>query len=278
MSTGEQQAPELTTQAAEATAVVSLDDIIRATKNTPREQTEGFIRTLVDQSLANTVSFDKNVTKTIKSTIEGLDRQISRQLAEIMHHPELQKLEGTWRGLNYLVMNTETSASLKLKVLNIPKKELYDDLDKAVEFDQSQIFKKIYETEFGSPGGEPYGALIGDYEFTNHPEDIDLLGKMSNVAAAAFCPFVSAASPGLFGFNNWEELTKPRDLEKIFLATDYIKWRSYRDSEDSRFVTLAMPRVLPRLPYGAETKPVEQFDYEEVDSSKPVAHDQFTWM
>jgi type VI secretion system protein ImpC len=278
MSTGEQQAPEVTTQAAEAAAVVTLDDIIRATKNTPREQTEGYIRTLVDQALVNTVSFDKNVTKTIKKTIEGIDQQISRQLAEIMHHPELQKLEGTWRGLNYLVMNSETSASLKLKVLNIPKKELYDDLDKAVEFDQSQIFKKIYETEFGSPGGEPYGALIGDYEFTNHPEDIDLLGKMSNVAAAAFCPFVSAASPGLFGFNNWEELTKPRDLEKIFLATDYIKWRSYRDSEDSRFVTLTMPRVLSRLPYGAMTKPVEQFDYEEVDGSKPVPHDQFTWM
>jgi type VI secretion system protein ImpC len=278
MSTGEQQAPEVTTQAAEAAAVVTLDDIIRATKNTPREQTEGYIRTLVDQALVNTVSFDKNVTKTIKKTIEGIDQQISRQLAEIMHHPELQKLEGTWRGLNYLVMNSETSASLKLKVLNIPKKELYDDLDKAVEFDQSQIFKKIYETEFGSPGGEPYGALIGDYEFRNHPEDIDLLGKMSNVAAGAFCPFVSAASPALFGFENWEELTKPRDLEKIFLATDYIKWRSYRDSEDSRFVTLTMPRVLARLPYGAETKPVEQFDYEEVDSSKPVAHDQFTWM
>jgi type VI secretion system protein ImpC len=195
-----------------------------------------------------------------------------------MHHPEFQKLEGTWRGLNHLVMNSETSASLKLKVLNIPKKELYDDLDKAVEFDQSQIFKKIYETEFGSPGGEPYGAMIGDYEFSNHPEDIDLLSKMSNVAAAAFCPFVSSASPELFGFDNWEELTKPRDLEKIFTTTDYIKWRSYRDSEDSRFVTLTMPRVLARLPYGAMTKPVEQFSYEEVDGSKPVPHDQFTWM
>ena len=133
-----------------------------------------------------------------------------------MHHPDFQKLEGTWRGLNYLVMNSETSAKLKIKVLNVSKRELFKDVDKAVEFDQSQIFKKLYENEFGTPGGEPYGALIGDYEFTNHPEDIDLLGKMSNVAAAAFCPFIAAAAPKLFGFESWHELSKPRDLEKIF--------------------------------------------------------------
>src|SRR5690349_15273841 len=237
MSTGEQA--QASPAVAEAVAQeVTLDDIIKATKQTERSRTEDLMKTLVDQALAGIVSFDKNITKTINATIKALDEKLSTQLNAVMHHPDFQKLEGTWRGLNYLVMNSETSASLKLKVLNIPKKELYDDLDKAVEFDQSQIFKKIYETEFGSPGGEPYGAMIGDYEFTNHPEDIDLLSKMSNVAAGAFCPFVSAASPELFGFESWEEMTKPRDLEKIFLATDYIKWRSYRDSEDSRFVTL----------------------------------------
>jgi type VI secretion system protein ImpC len=180
-------------------------------------------------------------------------------------------------------MNSETSAMLKLKVFNISKRDLFKDVDKAVEFDQSQIFKKLYENEFGSPGGEPYGALIGDYEFSNHPEDIELLSKMSNVAAAAFCPFITAADPGAFGFDSWTELTKPRDLEKIFETVEYAKWRSFRDSEDARFVNLVMPRVLARLPYGSQTKPIEEFGYEEVPldergRAKPVPHEHYTWM
>ena len=236
------------------------------------------MKTLVDQALAGIVSFDKNVTKTINATIKAIDEKLSTQLNAVMHHPDFQKLEGTWRGLNYLVMNSETSAMLKIKVLNVSKRDLFNDVDKAVEFDQSQIFKKLYENEFGTPGGEPYGALIGDYEFINHPEDIDLLGKMSNVAAAAFCPFVAAADPKLFGFDSWQELTKPRDLEKIFTSIEYTKWKSFRDSEDSRFVSLVMPRVLARMPYGAETKPIEEFNFEEVDATKPVPHDDFTWM
>jgi type VI secretion system protein ImpC len=229
--------------------------------------------------MVGTVTYDKNITKTINAAIKAIDGKLSEQLAAVMHHPDFQKLEGSWRGLNYLVMNSETSTQLKLKVLNVTKRELFNDVDKAVEFDQSQIFKKLYENEFGSPGGEPYGALIGDYEFINHPEDIDLLSKMSNVAAAAFCPFISAASPKLFGFeNSWEELSKPRDLAKIFDTIEYTKWKSFRDSEDSRFTTLVMPRTLSRLPYGAETKPIEEFGFEEVDASKPVPHDSFTWM
>src|SRR5208337_3324925 len=255
-----------------------LDQVISATKQTERPRAEELMKTLVDQALAGVVSFDKNVTKTINATIKAIDEKLSTQLAAIMHHPNFQKLEGTWRGLNYLVMNSETSAMLKLKVLNVSKRELFNDVDKAVEFDQSQIFKKLYENEFGTPGGEPYGALIGDYEFINHPEDIDLLGKMSNGAAAAFCPFVAAADPRLMGFDGWQELTKPRDLEKIFMAIEYTKWKSFRDSEDSRFVSLVMPRVLARMPYGADTKPIEEFSYEEVDASKPVPHDDFTWM
>jgi type VI secretion system protein ImpC len=208
---------------------------------------------------------------------------VSKQLAAIMHVPEFQKLEGTWRGMKHLVMNSETSAQLKLKVFNCSKRELFKDLDRAVEFDQSQIFKKIYESEFGTAGGEPYGALIGDFEFTNHPEDIDLLNKVSNVAAAGFCPFISAADPALFGFDSWTELSKPRDLEKIFDTVEYTKWSSFRDSEDSRFVTLTMPRTLARLPYGANTKPVEEFAYEEVALGKKgesiaVGHDQYCWM
>jgi len=249
MSTGEQaQAAAPAAAAAEAQEVSLLDQVLSATKQTERSRAEELMKTLVDQALAGVVSFDKNVTKTINATIKAIDEKLSTQLAAIMHHPDLQKLEGTWRGLNYLVMNSETSAMLKIKVLNVPKRELFNDVDKAVEFDQSQIFKKLYENEFGTPGGEPYGALVGDYEFINHPEDIDLLGKMSNVAAAAFCPFISAAAPKLMGFDNWQELTKPRDLEKIFTSIEYTKWKSFRDSEDSRFVSLVMPGCWPGCP------------------------------
>jgi len=273
--------------AAEATTTDAapslLDEILTATKSTERSRAEDLLRTLTDEAMKGTVTWNKNVTQTIQAGMKAIDKALSKQLAAIMHHPEFQKLEGAWRGLNYLVMNSETSAQLKIKVLNISKKELFKDVDKAVEFDQSQIFKKLYEYEYGMPGGEPYGALVGDYEFSNHPEDIGLLGKVSNVAAAAFCPFISAASPKLFGFDKWDELSKPRDLEKIFESIEYTQWKSYRESEDSRFVTLVMPRVLSRLPYGSSTKPIEEFEYEEIEldvtgKAKPVAHEHYSWM
>jgi type VI secretion system protein ImpC len=229
------------------------------------------------------VAFDKSITKTINRAIASIDTAMSQQLAAIMHNADFQKLEGSWRGMHHLVMNSETGAQLKIRVMNISKRELFKDLDKAVEFDQSQIFKKIYEAEFGSPGGEPYGALIGDYEFSNHPEDVDLLGKMSQISAAGFCPFVSAASPKLLGMDSFSELSKPRDLEKIFLDETYTKWRSFRDSDDARYVVLTMPRSLARLPYGKNTKVVEEFDFEEVEldekgDAKPVPHDNYSWM
>jgi type VI secretion system protein ImpC len=282
MSVGKQE--QAASQAEATTQQGSLlDAAISATKQTERSRAEELIRTLTEEALKGTVSFNKDVTRTLRASIDAIDAAVSKQLAAVMHRPEFQKLEGTWRGLSYLVMNTETSAQLKLKVFNISKRELFKDLDKAVEFDQSQTFKKIYESEFGMPGGEPYGALIGDYEFTNHPEDIDLLGKMSNVAAAGFCPFLSAADPALFGFEGWTDMVKPRDLEKIFDTVEYTKWKSYRDSEDSRFITLTLPRSLARLPYGASTKPVEEFSYEEValgpkGKSIAVPHDQYCWM
>lgn len=282
MSTGEQkQAKGATTETVEAGSL--LEQAIGYTKQTERSRAEELIKTLASEALKGTVTFNKNVSKSINEGIAAIDAVISKQLAAIMHKPEFQKLEGTWRGLNYLVMNSETSAQLKIKVLNVSKKALFKDVDQAVEFDQSQIFKKLYENEFGTPGGEPYAALVGDYEFTNHPEDIDLLSKMSNVAAAAFCPFIAAASPELMGMEKWTELSKPRDLEKIFDSVEYTKWTSYRDSEDSRFVSLVMPRVLSRLPYGSTTKPVEEFNFEEVEldkkgKAKPVPHENYTWM
>jgi type VI secretion system protein ImpC len=282
MSVGKQE--QTAAEAATATQQASLlDAAIAATKQTERSRAEELIKTLTEEALKGTVTFNKDVTRTLRASIDAIDAAVSKQLAAVMHRPEFQKLEGTWRGLSYLVMNSETSAMLKLKVLNVSKRELFKDLDKAIEFDQSQTFKKIYESEFGMPGGEPYGAMIGDYEFINHPEDIDLLEKMSKVAAAGFCPFLSASDPSLFGFEAWTDMVKPRDLEKIFDTVEYTKWKSYRDSEDSRFVTLTLPRSLARLPYGASTKPVEEFSFEEValgpdGKSIGVPHDQYCWM
>lgn len=270
--------------AATTEAASLLDQAISATKQTEPERTQALLKTLTEESLKGTVTFSKNLTITLTQAVNAIDRKMSEQLAAIMHHDRFRSLEGSWRGLNYLVMNSETGTGLKIKVMNSTKRELYRDLSKAVEFDQSTLFKKIYENEFGTPGGEPYGSLIGDYEFTNHPEDIELLGKVSNVAAAAFAPFISASSPKLFGFESFQELSKPRDLAKIFDSIDYAKWRGYRDSEDSRFVTLVMPRVLARLPYGEMTKPIEEFQYEEAppdpDTGQPqsLGHDEYCWM
>ncbi|WP_439579645.1 type VI secretion system contractile sheath large subunit [Elioraea sp.] len=256
---------------------------IAATKQTEKDRAEELIKTLTEEALKGTVTFSKNLTVTFNRAIEAIDRKMSAQLAEIMHQPGFTKLEGTWRGLNYLVMNSETGTSLKIRVLNATKRELNRDLTKATEFDQSQLFKKIYENEFGTPGGEPYGALIGDYEWSNHPDDIETLRLVSNVAAASFAPFLSAAGAGLFGFSDWTELSKPRDLAKIFDTAEYMKWRSFRDTEDSRFVSLVMPRVLARLPYGANTKPIEEFGYEEAPyneagAAQAMGHHDYCWM
>lgn len=280
MSAEEQQA------GAEAAAgeVSLLDQITTAMPASVQEDdATDMLRNVVDVAMQGVLTWDKSVTKTIRNTIDQLDKKLSKQLAEIMHHEQFQKLEGSWRGLHHLVMNTETSKTLKLRMLNITKRELFKDLDKAVEFDQSMLFKKIYEEEFGMAGGEPYGALIGDYEFTNHPDDIDLLEKVSNVAAAAHAPFISAADPKLFGFEGWEDLSKPRDLEKIFMSKKYTKWNSFRDTEDSRYVSLVMPRVLARLPYGASTKPIDEFSYEEValddaGEALPTSNKDYCWM
>jgi type VI secretion system protein ImpC len=276
---GKQAAPAAA--AAEGSLLDQITNMMPRAVEKPRR--DELIRSLVEESLKGTVHFDKNVTKTITRAIAAIDDTLSKQLAAIMHNADFQKLEGSWRGLHHLVMNSETGAQLKLRVFNVSKRELFKDLDKAVEFDQSQAFKKIYEAEFGSPGGEPYGALIGDYEFSNHPEDVDLLAKMSQVSAAGFCPFISAASPKLIGMESFTELSKPRDLEKIFLDETYVKWRSFRDSDDSRFVVLTMPRSLSRLPYGKNTKVVEEFDFEEVEldakgDAKPVPHENYAWM
>ncbi len=218
---------------------------------------------------------DKDTEIVINSRIAYLDELISAQLNEVMHQPEFQKLEASWRGLNYLVQQSETGETLKIRVINVSKADLLKDMEKASEFDQSALFKKVYESEFGMFGGEAYGALIGDYEFSNHPQDMSLLEKISQVAAAAHAPFVSAAGPKLFNWESFTELSGPRDLTKIFQSVEYAKWKSFRNSEDSRYVALTLPHILMRLPYGRDNVPVETFNFEEEVTGK--AHDKYLW-
>jgi type VI secretion system protein ImpC len=260
-----------------------LDQVVAATRQTEPDRAQELVKTLVSEALAGTVTFDRNLGRTIDRAIAAIDAELSAQLNAIMHHPRFLQLEGSWRGLNHLVMSSETGTSLKIRVLNASKRELNRDLTRAVEFDQSQLFKKIYENEFGTPGGEPYGALIGDYEWTAHPDDVETLRLISNVAAGAFAPFISAAGAKMFDFEDWTELSRPRDLAKIFETQEYTKWRSFRDSEDSRFVSLVLPRVIARLPYGAATKPIDEFAYEEAPSdetgaARPMRHSEYCWM
>jgi type VI secretion system protein ImpC len=243
----------------------------------PEERTSGklWLKDLVQEVMNGQMTVSNDTELMINSRIADLDALISRQLNEVMHAEPLQKLEGSWRGLHYFVMQTETSATLKIKLMNISRNDLFKDLDKAVEFDQSAIWKKIYEEEYGTYGGSPFGALIGDYEFGRHPQDVALLEKMSGIAASAHAPFIAAAKPALFNFESFTELAGPRDLEKIFDNEAYLKWNMFRKSDDSRYVGLCMPHVLMRLPYGKDTTPIEEFDYEENVDGRD--HSQYLW-
>lgn len=195
--------------------------------------------------------------------IATIDENLTKQVNLVMHDPEFQSLEATWRGLHYLVMKSETGERLKLKVLNVSKDELQKDLEKAAEFDQSALFKKVYEEEYGTYGGAPYSMLLAAYEFGRMPQDIELLKLLSSVAATAHTPLVASAYAQLFDLSDYAELSKPRDLNKIFESAELQKWKEFRETEDSRYVTLALPRVLLRLPYGDKTVPVEEMDFQE---------------
>jgi len=257
-----------------------LDKIIVNGKLARDDSQKDAARDLVNEFVNQVVAVGDNISSKesltfISKRIQELDGLISTQLNEVLHHPDFQKLEGSWLGLNYLVTNTDTNAHLKLRLLNITKQELLKDLEKAVEFDQSQLFKKVYEEEYGTFGGHPYSCLVGDFEFGRHPQDMALLEKVAGVAAAAHAPFISSASPRLFDMDSFTQLSVPRDLGKLFESTELIKWRSFRDSEDSRYVTLTMPHILMRLPYGPDTVPVEGFNFmEEVDGTD---NGKFCW-
>jgi type VI secretion system protein ImpC len=259
---------------------VNLLDRIIEDSNMVRESSQKswarqIITEFAKEVMEGQITVSKDTEAMINARIGELDKLISLQLNEVMHHADFQRLEASWRGLNYLVQQTETSDRMKIKVLNVNKKELLKDMEKAPEFDQSALFKKIYEEEFGMFGGNSYGVLLGDYQFSFIPQDMSLLEKISEVAAAAHAPFISAASPRMFNWDAFTELGGPRDLSKIFTSAEYVKWKSFRESEDSRYVGLTLPHILMRLPYGAETIPVEEFNFEEdVDGTD---HKKYLW-
>ncbi|MCB9899474.1 MAG: type VI secretion system contractile sheath large subunit [Planctomycetes bacterium] len=265
--------------AAKTTQTSLLDAVLakgfRAKTDDQKTEAKKDIEALVREVTKGIQFGSKKVDQSIEKRIQAIDATLSSQLAAIMHHPDFQRLEGSWRGLSYLVHGTNTSQSLKIKVLNASKSELQADQEDASEFDQTALFKQIYESEYGTFGGSPYGGLVGDYEWGKGPEDIDLLSRISNVAAAAHAPFITAPSPELFDLESWDEIGRPRDLAKVFDRADYTAWNSFRDSDDSRYVGMCLPRFLSRLPYGSKTKKIEAFNFEEgVDGT---THGDYCW-
>ncbi len=240
-----------------------------------KERAKDMIGEFVNQVMSGELTMSKNMDVAINSRIAEIDRLVSAQMNAIMHHEDFQKLEASWRGLHHLIKNSLTGTQLKIKVMSVTKGDLLKDFERALEFDQSSLFKKVYEEEYGTFGGAPFGALIGDFEFGNHPQDMALLESISQVAAAAHAPFLSAASAGMFGWDTFSEMSEVRDVAKIFDRTEYMKWRSFRESEDSRYVGLTLPHVLMREPYGAATKPTETFRFEEDVDGKD--HKKYLW-
>ena len=257
-----------------------LDEIVSQSKvaksDAERVRARDIIGELVGQVLSGDVLVSDNLSATLDARIADIDRLISAQLSAVMHAPEFQKLESTWRGLDYLVKETPTGTMLKIKVLQATKRDLVKDFKAAIEFDQSALFKKVYEEEFGTFGGAPFGALIGDFAITRQPEDMYFIDQMAHVAAAAHAPYIGSASPELLGLESFADLGKPRDMAKVFDTVEYAKWKSFRESEDSRYVGLTLPRYLGRMPYDPkEGTVVDSFNFvEEVDGTD---HSKYLW-
>ena len=273
------QATAVATHSEETQQASLLDQIVSSGRfdrdTSSLERGRDLVKEFVTQVLDGQMTLTKDAEATITARLAQIDKLISLQLNEVLHHPAFQKLEGTWRGIRYLLDQSETNDMLKIKVLNVSKKELLKDLQRAPEFDQSALFKKVYEEEYGVYGGDPIAALVGDCEFGRGPEDIELLERVAQVASAAHAPFLSAASPELLNLSNYTQLSAPRDLSKIFDSTEYAKWKSFRQSDDSRYVALTLPHVLMRQPYGRETKAIEAFDYEEGVDGRD--HSKYLW-
>jgi len=268
----------------QAAATTSLDDFssllnkeFKPKSDQAKEAVESAVRTLAEQALKDSATISDDVLKTIQSLIASIDKKLTEQINQILHHADFQKLEGAWRGLHHLVNHTETDEMLKIRVMNISKQELGKTLKKykGTAWDQSPFFKKLYEEEYGQFGGQPYGCLVGDYHFDHSAPDCEMLSEIAQIAAACHAPFISGAAPSTLQMDSWQELANPRDLTKIFQTPEYAAWRSLRESEDSRYIGLTMPRFLSRLPYGSRTNPVSEFDFEEETEGQD--HSKFAW-
>lgn len=270
--------PAAETAAQRAAGAGLLDQILEVSRAKDAEQRayqSDLIAQFVEDVMSGEMTVSANTEAMINARIAELDRLLSDQLNAIMHHEDFQQLEASWRGLNYLVQQSETGTMLQIRVLNASKKDLLRDMERASEFDQSALFKAVYTAEYDQFGGTPYGALLGDYEFGKHPQDLALLKRVSNIAAAAHAPFIAASSPEMFGIESFTELPDFRDLAEIFRTRDYDKWAAFRESEDSRYVGLCLPHILLRLPYGPETVPVDAFQYREDVTGKE--HNKYLW-
>ena len=273
MANPKEEQAQAAPQSTELSLLEQIVDQGRFGKEAPaRERGKDMIKQFVSEVLAGTITVARDADAMLNARIAQIDRIIARQANEIMHAPSFQKLEATWRGLHYLLSQSETGEQLKVKVLNVSKKDLFKDLQRAPEFDQSALFKKVYEEEYGVFGGQPVGAILGDYEFDKTGEDIELLEKVAQVSAAAHAPFISGTSAQMFSLESFTQLDQPRDMAKVFSTTDYAKWKTFRDSEDSRYVALTAPRMLLREPYGPE-KPIEAFQYDE----EVPDHGKYLW-
>jgi len=254
-----------------------LNKEFRPKTDTAKSAVETAVLTLAQQALTSAQLISPDVMSSIKAMIAEIDKKLSAQINQVLHHPDFQKLEGAWRGLHYLVNNTETDEMLKIRVMNITKTELGKTLGrfKGTAWDQSPIFKQLYGAEYDQFGGEPFGCIIGDYHFDHSPADVEIMQEMAQICSAAHCPFIAGGAPTLMQMGTWQELSNPRDLTKIFSTPEYAAWRSLRSSQDSKYIGLAMPRFLARLPYGAKTKPVEEFAFEEETGTGD--HSRYTW-
>ncbi len=271
-------AQEQSAEAAEGSDFTSLlQQEFKPRTDHAKEEVESAVSILADYVLKDATLISDDAVKSIQDVIAAIDNKLTDQVNLIMHHEEFQKLEGAWRGLHYLVNNTETDEMLKIRVMNISKKELGKTLKKykGTSWDQSPVFKRLYEEEYGQFGGEPFGCLVGDYHFDHSPQDVQLLTQIGQISAACHAPFISGVAPSVMQMDSWGELSNPRDLTKIFSTPEYAGWRSLRDSEDSRYIGLAMPRFLSRLPYGAKTDPVDEFDFEEDTDGSDAG--KYTW-
>ncbi|HEY3982429.1 MAG TPA: type VI secretion system contractile sheath large subunit [Cedecea sp.] len=259
----------------------ALDEILKRSFRPRTDEAGDAVRravcTLMEYAGSQQTRVSRDVVLTVESLIAEIDQKISAQVNHILHHDEFQKLESAWRGLSYLIDNAHENEHLKIRVMNVNKDELARELRRyrGAAWDQSPVFKQIYEHEYGQFGGEPFGCLIGDFEFDHSQQSVSLLTEMAKIAAAAHCPFISAASPSLMQMSNWNELANPRDIGKIFSTPEYAAWRSLRESNDSRYLVLTMPRFLSRLPYGAKSNPVEEFAFEEC--VRPDQVNDFAW-